>query len=231
MAEQIIADSRSRTTQQPIITGLIVEPIQAEGGDHHGSNRWFQGLQNICARQDIVYLIDEVQTGGGPTGKMWCHEWFELNEAPDIVTFSKKMLTGGIYHKESLRPKQPYRIFNTWVGDPGKVILLDAVLKTIKKDNLLEETTRTGEVLMDGLLDLQARFPGLLNSARGRGTFCAINCDSGERRDTVLLKLRELGVHAGGCGEAAIRLRPALVFEQKHAHLLLSKLEDVLKSF
>jgi 4-aminobutyrate aminotransferase/(S)-3-amino-2-methylpropionate transaminase len=84
---------------------------------------------------------------------------------------------------------------------------------------------------MDGLLDLQARFPGLLNSARGRGTFCAINCDSGERRDTVLLKLRELGVHAGGCGEAAIRLRPALVFEQKHAHLLLSKLEDVLKSF
>ena len=52
---------------------------------------------------------------------MWCHEWFDLPEAPDIVTFSKKMLTGGLYHKPELRPKQAWRIFNTWVGDPSKV--------------------------------------------------------------------------------------------------------------
>lgn len=48
-------------------------------------------------------LIDEVQTGGGPTGKMWCHEYFDLPEAPDVVTFSKKMLTGGYYCKEEFR--------------------------------------------------------------------------------------------------------------------------------
>ena len=54
---------------------------------------------------------------------MWCHEWFELEDSPDIVTFSKKMLTGGLYHKPELRPKQAWRIFNTWVGDPGKVIV------------------------------------------------------------------------------------------------------------
>ncbi|QQP31479.1 Uncharacterized protein FKW44_025090, partial [Caligus rogercresseyi] len=101
------------------VTGIIVEPIQCEGGDHIGSNYWFQGLQSICAQEDIVYLIDEVQTGGGPTGKLWAHEWFELNGPPDIVTFSKKMLTGGLYHKRELRPKQSFRIFNTWVGDPG----------------------------------------------------------------------------------------------------------------
>jgi len=227
MAEDVITESRKHG---PIITGVIVEPIQAEGGDHHGSNRWFQGLQDICAKHDIVYLIDEVQTGGGPTGKMWCHEWFDLKDSPDIVTFSKKMLTGGLYHKKDLRPKQAYRIFNTWVGDPGKLILLDAVLKTIRSENLLEETQKAGSVLLDGLVDLQNRFPGLLNSARGRGTFCAVNCDSGARRDVVLNKLRELGVHAGGCGEAAIRLRPALVFKQHHANLFLQKFEDVLKS-
>ena len=62
-----------------------------------------------------------MQTGGGPTGKLWAHEWFELAQAPDIVTFSKKMLTGGLYHTKELRPKQAYRIFNTWCGDPGKV--------------------------------------------------------------------------------------------------------------
>ena len=69
-------------------------------------------------------MIDEVQTGGGPTGKMWAFEHFDLPEAPDIVSFSKKMLTGGIYHKKALRPKQSYRIFNTWVGDPGKKYII-----------------------------------------------------------------------------------------------------------
>jgi len=228
MAEDIIVKSR---TEEPVITGLIVEPIQAEGGDHHGSNRWFQGLQEICTRQDIVYLIDEVQTGGGPTGKLWCHEWFDLPESPDIVTFSKKMLTGGLYHKASLRPKQPWRIFNTWVGDPGKLILLGEVLATIRAENLLEETSKAGNVLLDGLFDLQDRFPGILNSARGRGTFCAVNCDTGARRDEILNRLREAGVHSGGCGESAIRLRPALVFKEQHASLFLAKLEDVLNKF
>ena len=88
---------------------MIVEPIQSEGGDHHGSNAWFQGLQKICAKHDIVYLMDEVQTGGGPTGKLWAHEYFELDGSPDIVTFSKKMLTGGFYNKPELSPKHSYR--------------------------------------------------------------------------------------------------------------------------
>ena len=66
MAEDVIAGSEKSGSP---VTGVIVEPIQAEGGDHHGSNKWFQGLQKICKKNDIVYLIDEVQTGGGPTGK------------------------------------------------------------------------------------------------------------------------------------------------------------------
>ena len=77
--------------------------------------------------------MDEVQTGGGPTGKMWAHEYFGLDGPPDIVTFSKKMITGGFYHKRELRPKQGFRIFNTWVGDPGKLVLLDSVMKTIRQ--------------------------------------------------------------------------------------------------
>ena len=112
-----------------------------------------------------------------------------------------------------------------------KLVLLDAVLKTIRSDNLLQNTLESGEVLMKGLLDLQSRYPQFVKNARGRGTFCAIDCDSGARRDEVLAQLRRLGVHAGGCGEAAIRLRPALVFQPHHANIVLQKLEDVLKGF
>ena len=104
------------------------------------------------------------------------------------------------------------------------------MLQTIRRDSLLQNTIQTGHVLLDGLEQLQDRFPQYINSARGRGTFCAINCDSGARRDTILARLREHGVHAGGCGEAAIRLRPSLVFQEHHAHIFLQKLEDVLKA-
>ena len=59
--------------------------------------------------------------------------------------------------------------------------MLDAVLKTIKKDNLLENTVKSGDVLLNGLKDAQNKFPGLIHSARGLGTFCAINADTPAR--------------------------------------------------
>jgi len=211
--------------------GMIVEPIQSEGGDHHGSNAWFQGLQAICKKHDIVFLIDEVQTGCGPTGKFWAYEHFELDGPPDVLSFSKKMLTGGFYYKSELRAKQGFRIFNTWVGEPSKIMLLDSVLKTIKADNLLEETRKAGDVLLKGLNDAQNKFPGLVHSARGIGTYCAINADTSARRDAILTNLRKEGVHCGGCGDTAVRLRPALTFNAHHAQLFTEKLHKVLAAF
>ena len=78
--------------------------------------------------------------------------------------------------------------------------------------------------------ELQDKYPGHLRNLRGRGTFIAVDGDSPAKRDAIVGKLREGGVHAGGCGEAAIRLRPALVFQPRHADIFLSKLEDALGS-
>lgn len=57
-------------------------------------------------QNDICLQLDEVQTGGGVTGKMWAHEHFNLTQPPDIVTFSKKMLTGGFFYNSKYRPKE-----------------------------------------------------------------------------------------------------------------------------
>ena len=116
--------------------GMIAEPVQAEGGDHHGSAGWFQGLQNICTKHGIYLIIDEVQTGGGATGKMWAHEHFELENGPDLVTYSKKMLAGGVYHKQELAPKHPARIFNTWVGEPSKLVNAPLFGKPFQKSSI-----------------------------------------------------------------------------------------------
>nr|NVI72074.1 putative 4-aminobutyrate aminotransferase, mitochondrial-like protein [Cucujiformia] len=99
------------------VAGIIVEPIQSEGGDNEASPEFFQGLQRIAKKNGAALLIDEVQTGCGVTGKMWCHEHFDLETPPDIVTFSKKMLIGGYFHTADMRPDHSYRIFNTWMGD------------------------------------------------------------------------------------------------------------------
>ena len=90
------------------MAGIISEPIQSEGGDNHGSPQFFQGLAAIGKKYDISLMMDEVQTGAGASGKMWCHEHFGIEA--DVVSFSKKMLSGGIYHNLEHRPPHPGRI-------------------------------------------------------------------------------------------------------------------------
>ncbi|RZC33222.1 4-aminobutyrate aminotransferase, mitochondrial-like [Asbolus verrucosus] len=211
------------------VAGIIVEPIQSEGGDNEASPEFFQGLQKIVKKNCASLLIDEVQTGGGPTGKFWCHQYFNLETPPDIVTFSKKMQIGGYFHSLDMKPRQPYRVFNTWMGDPSKLILLETIIRVIKEQNLLENVQKTGKKLKDGLLSLEKEFSHLVNSARGRGTFLAINAVDVKLRDDILKRLRAKGIQGGGCGNSGIRLRPALIFQERHADIFLDKFREVLK--
>ncbi|KAJ8920285.1 hypothetical protein NQ315_011946 [Exocentrus adspersus] len=211
------------------VAGVIIEPIQSEGGDNEASPEFFQKLQRICKKNGAALLIDEVQTGGGPTGKFWCHEHFNLDTPPDVVTFSKKMQMGGYFHTEEMTPKLPFRVFNTWMGDPGKLILLENIIQVINSQNLLDQVERSGKRLKCGLLEMQKEFPLLINSVRGRGTFLAINAATGKLRDDLLIRLKQKGVQSGGCGDISVRLRPALVFQEHHVDIYLDKFRQVLK--
>ncbi|KFD47522.1 hypothetical protein M514_11616 [Trichuris suis] len=212
------------------VAAVIVEPIQAEGGDHWASNCFFQKLQNVVKKYGTALIVDEVQTGCGVTGKMWAHSHWNLLEPPEIVTFSKKMLLGGYYYKSDLHVKQGYRIFNTWMGDPSKLVLLEGVLKAIKRDNLIENTQTTGAVLLGELKRLEKKYPAVLNSARGVGTFCAVTCRDASTRNKIITQIRQRGVNLCGCGEQSIRFRPALIFQPRHVDAIISRFEDVLTS-
>ncbi|KAJ8968861.1 hypothetical protein NQ317_016784, partial [Molorchus minor] len=211
------------------VAGIVIEPIQSEGGDNEASPEFFQRLQRIAKKHGAGFLVDEVQTGAGATGKMWCHEHFNLESPPDIVTFSKKMLIGGFYHTIDQRSEQPYRIFNTWLGDPGKIFLLEAFLKVLKEQNLLDQVNRTGQRLKSGLLQVEKEFPTILNSTRGRGSFLAVNVSTTKLRDDILGRLKTKGIISGGCGDHSIRLRPSLIFQEHHADILLDRFRQVLK--
>jgi len=210
------------------VAGVCIEPLQSEGGDNHATPAFFQGLQAICKQAGAYLMIDEVQTGCGSTGKFWAHDHFNLEQPPDVVTFSKKMLSGGFYYTDELKPTEGYRIYNTWVGDPSKLILLEQVIAEIHQKNLLNRVIDTGNILLDGLKDLQNQFPGLIKNARGLGSMCAVDMPSTAKRDQIMGKMRNYGVHTGGCGTSTLRLRPSLLFEKHHANIFLETLSTVL---
>ncbi|XP_046355036.2 4-aminobutyrate aminotransferase, mitochondrial-like isoform X1 [Haliotis rufescens] len=213
------------------VVGIAVEPIQCEGGDNHATAYFFQGLQDITRENTIGLLIDEVQTGCASTGKFWAHEHWNLREPPDTVSFAKKMLTGGFYYRQQYRPKEGFRIFNTWVGDPAKVTLLEEVVKVIKSQNLVTNMANIGEYLQQGLKDAQTKFPGVVKNARGLGSLCSIDFNNSATRDKAILALREKGIHVGSCGDVAIRLRPTLIFQKKHADVFFDCFDSVLSAF
>ena len=78
-------------------------------------------------------------------------------------------------------------------------MLLESVLKTIKEDNLLEETRKAGDVLLKGLKEAQDKFPGLVHSARGIGTYCAINADTSARYDSCYVHEIQANINLKSC--------------------------------
>jgi len=195
---------------------VIVEPIQSEGGDNHASPAFFQGLRDITKRHGVLFIVDEVQTGMGATGKLWAHEHWNLTSPPDMVTFSKKAQAAGYYYTDpELRPNKAYRQFNTWMGDPARAILFRAILEEIERLDLVNHTAKIGDYLYEKLDALQTKHPDEMQNLRGKGQGTFIAWDS-PRREEVLKKAKTVGINIGGSGVAAVRLRPMLIFQKHH---------------
>lgn len=209
---------------------VVVEPVQSEGGDNHASPAFFRGLREITRKHDVLLIVDEVQTGVGATGKFWAHDHWNLQDPPDMVTFSKKAQTAGYYFGNSeLRPNKAYRQFNTWMGDPARAILFRAIIQEIQRLNLVQNTAETGDYLFNGLADLSKTYPGEIKNLRGKGQGTFIAWDS-PQRDDFLKKAKNVGINIGGSGAQAVRLRPMLIFQKRHADLLLEGIEKIFKS-
>ncbi|MDB4998089.1 MAG: hypothetical protein JWM74_5521 [Myxococcaceae bacterium] len=212
------------------IAGVIVEPIQGEGGDRHASCAFFREVRRITKTHDVAFIVDEVQTGGGGTGTFWAHDAWGLADCPDIVTFSKKMQLGGYYSTEEYASPEAYRIFNTFLGDPLRAAQLEIIAEIIDRDRLLSSVRATGTLLVKELEELAKRHPAILSGARGAGTFAAIDVRDPATQLRLLDALRQRGLEVGGSGSRTIRFRPALVFGARHANEAIGLLEDACKA-
>uniref|UniRef100_F6SUM0 4-aminobutyrate aminotransferase, mitochondrial n=1 Tax=Ciona intestinalis TaxID=7719 RepID=F6SUM0_CIOIN len=212
------------------VAGIVVEPIQAEGGDNHASDDFFRKLREIALKHNVAFVVDEVQTGVAITGKWWAHEHWGLETPPDIVTFAKKMFIGACIHQLVLHNSQGYRIYNTWMGDPSKLLFLEKTIDIINSRDLVSAAETTGDYLIKSLKDLEKAQPGLLSSSRGRGMFTATNVRDPGARDKVVKHMLSQGVLVGACGTESIRFRPSLLFTPTHVDIAMDRLNQGLNS-
>jgi L-lysine 6-transaminase len=195
------------------IAALIIEPIQAEGGDNFFRKEFFLELRTICSENDIMFIIDEVQTGVGMTGKMWAHEYFV---EPDMMSFGKKLHVCGFVCSKRVDEvsdnvfQVPSRINSTFGGNLVDMVRATRILEIIQEENLVENARIVGGYLLENLSTLEKEFPSLVSNSRGLGLFCAIDIESKERREVLKTKAYDKGLILIGCGERTIRFRPPL---------------------
>ena len=195
------------------IAAIILEPIQGEGGDNHFRREWLQKLRDICDENEMLLIFDEVQTGLGTTGKVWCSQHFDVK--PDLLAFGKKVQVCGVMAGPRLDEvkdnafRLPSRLNSTWGGNFTDMVRSKHYLQIIEEENLVENARVMGERIVAGLRELATECP-TISAVRGRGLFIAFDLPDGKMRDQVWKELYDRGLLVLKSGERAIRFRPAL---------------------
>ncbi|HUT80713.1 MAG TPA: L-lysine 6-transaminase [Candidatus Bathyarchaeia archaeon] len=201
------------------IAALIIEPIQAEGGDNHFRPEFIQELRKICDDNEMMLIFDEVQTGIGLTGKMWAYEHFVK---PDIIAFGKKVQVCGIMVDDRIDEvenhvfKESSRINSTFGGNLIDMVRSTRYLEIIEEDRLVENARKVGEYLLKGLKDTCLASKKIMTNARGRGLMCAFDLPTTEMRDKMKAVAFKNKMLLLGCGEKTIRFRPPLCIDEEH---------------
>ncbi len=210
------------------IAGIIIEPIQGEGGDNHFRPEFFKKLKTLSLDNESLLIYDEVQTGVGITGKMWAHQ-SQCNEdckscsgqhceerEPDIISFGKKTQVCGIFAGKRVDEiennvfKESSRLNSTWGGNVVDMVRISLYLKIIEQENLVANAETLGKYLLNKLISLQGDFPHLVSNSRGAGLFCAFDCPDEESRNKLTGHIMKEGAIVLGSGRKSIRFRPHL---------------------
>ena len=211
---------------------IIIEPIQAEGGDNFFRKEFFVKLREITDENEILLMFDEVQTGFGLTGKFWAYEHYVK---PDIIAFGKKaqvcgiMVTDRIDDIEDNVFKVSSRINSTWGANFVDMVRSKFILDVIKNENLVENAKKVGEHLKYQLLKIQDEYPDLISNVRGLGLMCSFDLPNPNLRNSFKNLAYKEKLMILGCGEKSIRFRPPLNITEDEINKGLTIIRKVLK--
>ncbi len=216
--------------------GVLVEPIQGEGGYVVPPEGFFPALRRLCDRYGILLIVDEVQSGVGRTGKWWAIEHWGVE--PDIVCSAKGLASGVPIGATIARaPVMDWPTGthgNTFGGNPlacrAALVTLDLV-----EESLMENAARMGAYMMDALAEIQSRQPHI-GQVRGKGLMIGVeivedrdsHAPAHDLRERIVEEAFRRGLLLLGCGDSAIRFSPPLTIDEKTADEGLAIFEEAL---
>jgi acetylornithine aminotransferase len=208
---------------------VMLEPIQGEGGVRCPGPGYLKGLRELCDKEELLLIFDEVQTGMGRTGKLFAYEHFDMT--PDIMTLAKA-LANGLPMGAMLAAGHVATAFGpgshatTFGGTPLVASAALAVAKAMLDDGILENCQRVGRYFMDRLLDLQSTHP-CIRDVRGMGLLLGLNlaCQGA----TIVKGCLDRGFLINCTQEHILRFIPPLIIQEKDIDSLIACLDQVLQ--
>ena len=208
------------------VCAVIMELIQGEGGVLPLDKEYVQQAAEFCRAKDILFLIDEVQTGIGRTGSLFCYEQYGVK--PDVVSMAKG-LGGGVPVGAVMASEICADVLGagthgtTFGGNPFCCAAARTVLSVVNKPEFLKEVQRKGEYLKNAILAIGS---DKIKTVRGMGLMLGIVVDK-ESRTGMVNRLLEKGVLALTAGEETIRLLPPLVISYEEMDSAVAVMKEV----
>ena len=213
----------------PNTVGFLVEPIQGEAGVIIPPDGYLRAVREICSRENVMLILDEIQTGLGRTGKLLAeeHEGIEAD-----LTLIGKALSGGFYpvsavlsNSEVLGVLKPGEHGSTFGGNPLACRVARAALRVLVEEGMIENAERMGAYFLDQLKSIRNN---MIKDVRGRGLMIAVEFHKeagGARRYCQALK--EVGLLCKDTHESTIRFTPPLVITQTQVDWALERIDKV----
>lgn len=230
-------DALKNALQDPNVAAFMVEPIQGEAGVVVPDKNYLLEAYNLCKKNNVLFIADEVQTGIGRTGKMLCcdHHGFK----PDILILGKA-LSGGVFpvsailaSNEVMLTIKPGEHGSTFGGNPVACQVAIASLKVIKKEKLAENAEIMGEIFRGRLLEFSQNH-NIVAEVRGKGLLNAIVINDTEGSDiawNICLNMAGKGLLAKPTHGNIIRFAPPLIINKQEVNRCIDIIISSLKEF
>ncbi len=210
---------------------VIVEPIQGEGGLIPAEKSFLEGLRKLCDQNDILLGFDEVQCGIGRSGKLFAHQFYQVE--PDMISMAKGLANGIPIGVCAARGKASEILAagdhaSTFGGNPIACSSAKVVLDEIINEKLLENVSDTGEYLKSELVKLSEKY-SLIKEVRGLGLMLGMEFNIPVKE--ILTKCTEKGLLLIAAGSNVIRFVPPLIITKNDADTAIEILDKIMGEF
>jgi predicted acetylornithine/succinylornithine family transaminase len=212
----------------PQTCAVFIEPVQGESGTYPASLEFMQGIQQLCDERDVLFMVDEVQTGFGRTGRFWAFEHYGVD--PHVVTLAKALgggtAIGACLAKPDYCALVPGDHGCTFGGNPLSTAAAAAAIEALDRYGYVENAAVQGEYLLNKLRELGQKHASV-KEARGLGLMLALEFQPGQGKG-VLANCLNAGLVVHGVGDDILRILPPMILTREQVDAGLALLDGAI---